>query len=169
MSLISQKGGKEFIRNQSAAFFQFVYIKQHTNGRSLCTAAPVPCPLPLYRGGCTQANGRNVVGQQLPRLLDVHDAASVCTPCCMLFRIVGSCYAKFETGQTLEPTTPNVSYIRWSPMCMRYNVGSVYPALSNIVEACTRITYGRMGCIFPTIHCRSQHCWELLHSFAHHR
>ena len=25
-----------------------------------------------------------------------------------------------------------------------------------------------MGCIFPTMHCRSQHCWELLYPFAHH-
>lgn len=74
VNLISQKGGKEFIRNQAAAFFQFVYIKQHTNVR-------------------------NVVGQQLQRLLDVHDAASVWLPCCMLLRIVGSCYAKFETCQ----------------------------------------------------------------------
>ena len=25
-----------------------------------------------------------------------------------------------------------------------------------------------MVCILPTIHCRSQHCWKLLHPFAHH-
>ena len=36
------------------------------------------------------------------------DVASVCTPCCMLLRVVGSCCAKFETGQTFEPTTPNI-------------------------------------------------------------
>ena len=35
----------------------------------------------------------------------------------------------------------------------------------------TRITNGLlslMGCILPTIHCRSQHCWEVSHLFAHH-
>ena len=35
----------------------------------------------------------------------------------------------------------------------------------------TLITHGLqrlMGCIFPTMRCRSQHCWELLHLFAHH-
>ena len=35
----------------------------------------------------------------------------------------------------------------------------------------TLITYGLqrlMGCILPTMRCRSQHCWELLHPFAHH-
>ena len=26
--------------------------------------------------------------------------ASVCTPCCTLGRVIGSCYAKFETSQT---------------------------------------------------------------------
>ena len=33
------------------------------------------------------------------------------------------------------------------------------------------ITHGLqrlMGCILPTMHCRSQHCWELFHPFAHH-
>ena len=33
--------------------------------------------------------------------------ASDCTPCCMLLGVVN---AKFETGQTLEPTTPNISF-----------------------------------------------------------
>ena len=43
-----------------------------------------------------RANGRNIVGQQLPSLLDV------------------TC-AKFETGQTFQPTTPNISFAPWSP------------------------------------------------------
>ena len=38
---------------------------------------------------------------------------SVCTPCCMLLRVIWSCRAKFETGQTLgflqtDETTPNI-------------------------------------------------------------
>ena len=41
--------------------------------------------------------------------------ASVCTPCCMLLRVVGSWCAKFETGQTLEQTNPNISFVPWSP------------------------------------------------------
>ena len=41
--------------------------------------------------------------------------ASVCTPCCMLLRVVGSCCAKFETSQTFQPTTPNISFVPWSP------------------------------------------------------
>ena len=42
---------------------------------------------------------------------------------------------------------------------------------SNIVGA-THAHYAWLqrliGCILPTMHCRSQRCWELLHSFAHH-
>ena len=32
---------------------------------------------------------------------------------------------------------------------------------SNIVGA-------TQGCVLPTMHCRFQHCWELLHPFAHY-
>ena len=34
--------------------------------------------------------------------------------CCMWLRVVGSCWAKFETGQTFEPTTPKISFLPWS-------------------------------------------------------
>ena len=34
---------------------------------------------------------------------------SVYTPCCMLLRVVWSCCAKFEPGQTFESTTPQIS------------------------------------------------------------
>ena len=42
-------------------------------------------------------------------------ATSVCTPCCMLLDVVACCCAKFETGQTFQPTTPNISFVPWSP------------------------------------------------------
>ena len=41
--------------------------------------------------------------------------ASVCTPCCMLLDVVACRCAKFETGQTFQPTTPNISFVPWSP------------------------------------------------------
>ena len=50
-------------------------------------------------------------------------------------------------------------------------VGSVCTALPTLLGPRTLITHGLqrlMGCILPTMHCRSQHCWELLHPFAHH-
>ena len=30
---------------------------------------------------------------------------------CMLLRVVGSRCVKFETGQTFQPTTPNISFV----------------------------------------------------------
>ena len=38
--------------------------------------------------------------------------ASVCTPCGMLLDVVACCCAKFETSQTIQPTTPNISLFR---------------------------------------------------------
>ena len=43
--------------------------------------------------------------------------ASVCTPRCMLLDVVACYWAKFETGQTFQPTTPNISFVPWSPKC----------------------------------------------------
>ena len=40
---------------------------------------------------------------------------SVCTPCCMWLDVIACCWAKFETGQTFQPTTPNISFLSWSP------------------------------------------------------
>ena len=40
------------------------------------------------------------------------DVASVCTPCCMLMDVIGCCG---QTGQTFQPTTPNISFVPWSP------------------------------------------------------
>ena len=35
--------------------------------------------------------------------------ATVCTPCCMLLRVVVRCCAKFESVQTFA--TPNISFV----------------------------------------------------------
>ena len=39
----------------------------------------------------------------------------VCTTCCMLLDVVACCCEKFETGQTFQPTTPNIYFVPWSP------------------------------------------------------
>ena len=59
-----------------------------------------------------RANGCNIVDQQHPTLLDV--------TCCIclhtLLHVVACCCAfKFETGQIFQPTTPNISFVPWSP------------------------------------------------------
>ena len=57
------------------------------------------------------ANGLNIVGQQLLTLLNV----TCCVPLHTLLHVVACCCAKFETGQTFQPTTPNISFVPWSP------------------------------------------------------
>ena len=59
----------------------------------------------------TLANGRIIVGQQLSTLLNV----TCCFRLHTLLHVVGCCCAKFETGQTFQPTTPNISFVPWSP------------------------------------------------------
>ena len=65
--------------------------------------------LPLTLGN--RANGRNIVGQKPPTLLDVTCWVRLHT----MLHVVGSCRVKFETGQTFEPATPNISFGPWSP------------------------------------------------------
>ena len=58
-----------------------------------------------------------------------------------------------------------------SQHCWRNNVGFVCTALPTLLGLLTLITHGLqrlVGCILPTMHCRSEHSWELLHPFAHH-
>ena len=58
-----------------------------------------------------RANGRKIVDQQLSTLLDV----TCCVRLHTLLHVVAYCCAKFETGQTFQPTTPNISFVPWSP------------------------------------------------------
>ena len=53
-----------------------------------------------------RANARNIAGPNMLRALAHH---VVC--CCVLLRHVGSCWIKFETGQTSEPTSANISIV----------------------------------------------------------
>ena len=59
-----------------------------------------------------RASGRNTVGQQLSTSLDVTCCVRF-TLCCMLLDVVACCCAKFETGQTFQLTTPNISFVPW--------------------------------------------------------
>ena len=53
-----------------------------------------------------RANARNIVGPNTLRAFAHH---VVC--CCVLLRLVGSCWMKFETGQTSAPTRTNISIV----------------------------------------------------------
>ena len=93
---------------------------------------------------------------------------SVCTPCCMLLDIVASCCAKFETAQTFQPTTPNISFVPWSPK----RSATMLDPFAQLFQRCwgharsLRMVYKDYG-LYPS-HDALQHCWELLNPFAHH-
>ena len=115
-----------------------------------------------------RANGRNIVGQQLPKLLDVtccvrlHTLLHVVGCCCVLLRKVWN-QSNFSANNS-QHFFCSVIAEAW-----RNNVGSVCTALPTLLGQRTLITHALqrlMGCILPTLHCRSQHCWELLRPFA---
>ena len=90
---------------------------------------------PIPKAIKPRANGRNIVDQQLPTLLDVTSFVRLHT----LLQVVGFCCAKFETGQTFQPTTPNISFVPWSPKRSATMLDPFDPTLlcyaSNIVGA----------------------------------
>ena len=120
--------------------------------------------------------------------------ASVCTPCCMLLDVVARCCAKFETGQTFQPTTPNISFVPWSakrsatmldPFAQLFqhcwgHVRSLrmdykdlwvvfFPRCTEgpklVGNCCIRLhTTANTHATIPTL--LAQQCWELLHLFA---
>ena len=57
-----------------------------------------------------RANGRNIVDQQLPTLLDV----ICCVRLHTLLHVVGCCCAKFETGQTFRPVQTDATLLAYN-------------------------------------------------------
>ena len=93
--------------------------------------------------------------------------ASVCTPCCMLLYVVAQ---SLKPVKLFSQQLPTFLWFR-DRRSVRNNVGSVCTALPTLLGPRKLNTHGLqrlMGCILPAMHCRSQHCWELLHPFAHH-
>ena len=117
-----------------------------------------------------RANGRNIVGQQLPKLLDV----TCCVRLHTLLHVVGCCCVLLHKVWNRSNFSANNSqHFLCSVIAeaWRNNVGSVCTALPTLLGPRMLITHGLqrlMGCILPTTQGRSQHCWELLHSFPHH-
>ena len=99
---------------------------------------------------------------------------SVCTSWCMLLDIVVCCCAKLETGQTFQPTDSqhffflfrdrrSVAQQSWISCWIRLHSSSNINGARHAHYAWFTKTYE----LYPTqTHCRSQHCWELLHPFA---
>ena len=49
---------------------------------------------------------------------------SLCIPCCRLLHVVGSCCARFETGQTFELTTPSFFF---APRSLKHSTTMLNP------------------------------------------
>ena len=105
----------------------------------------------------------NIVGCYMLRLF-AHPVAC----CWMLLRVVEQ---RLKPVKLFSQQLPTFLYFR-----DRRSVASatMLDPFSQLFQHCwprTLITHGLqrlMGCILPTMHCRSQDCWELLHPFAHH-
>ena len=93
--------------------------------------------------------------------------ASVCTPCCMLLDVVAQSLKPVKLFSQQLPTF-NLFRDRRSVVQQCW----IRLRSSSNISGATHAHYAwfqrLMGCILPTVHCRSQHCWELLHPFAHH-
>ena len=108
------------------------------------------------------ANGRNIVGCYMLRPF-AHPVAC----CWMLLRVVAQSLKPVKLFSQQLPTfllfrdRRSVAQQCWIRL----------HSSSNIFGATTLINHGLrrlMGCTLPTMRCRSQTCWELLHPFAHH-
>ena len=108
---------------------------------------------------------------------------------------VACCCAKFETGQTLQPTTPNISFVPWSPK----RSATMLDPFAQLFQHCSGATHAHYAWITKTYELCSSHdalqvpnllvvvasvctplltrtqqlptllvqqCWELLHPFA---
>ena len=60
-----------------------------------------------------RANGRNIVDQQLPTLLDV----TCCVRLHTLLHVVACCCAKFETGQTFPLMQTDATLLAYNSQC----------------------------------------------------
>ena len=71
--------------------------------------------------------------------------ASVCTPCCMLFRVVRSCCAKFKTGQTL---------------CQQLQIFLLYRDRRSVAQQCWMRLHSSSKTVGATLACLTWSLWR---------
>ena len=95
---------------------------------------------------------------------------SVCTPCCKLLDFVAQSLKPVKLFSQQLPTFLLFRDRRSvAQQCWIRLIQHCCATLPTLLGLRTLITHGLqrlMGCILPTIHCRSQHCRELLRPFA---
>ena len=91
--------------------------------------------------------------------------------CCALLGVVPQ---SLKPVKILSQQLPVPIFLLFHDRRCWNNVGSMLDPSSHLFQHCCcwprmRITQGYTPFRdHPTMHCRSQHCWELLHPFAHH-
>ena len=81
-----------------------------------------------------------------------------------LLRVVRSCCANLETGLTFESTTPNISFVPWSP---KRSLTMLDP-FAQLFKHCWSHAHA-LHTVYKVLWVVSfSHCLELLHPFAHH-
>ena len=95
-------------------------------------------------------------------ILDVTCCVRV-TCCCVLYGVV---------AQSLKPvkhlkTTPNISFVPWSPKRSATMLDPFAQLFQHFWDHARALNMVYKDCILPMMHRRSQHCWKLLHPFAH--
>ena len=97
---------------------------------------------------------------------------SVCTPCCKLLDFVAQSLKPVKLfSQQLSTFLLFRDRRSVAQQCWIRLIQHCCATLPTLLGLRTLITHGLqrlVGCILPTIHCRSQHCRELLHPFAYH-
>ena len=104
-------------------------------------------------------------------MLHVASVSHAVVCCYMFLRVIGSCCAKVESGQTFGPATPNILLFRdreaWDQKTLDLFAQLFQHCWGRARALVTHGLQSLMGCILPTVHYRSQYCWELLHPFAY--
>ena len=123
----------------------------------------------------SRANGRRIVGQQFPTLLDVTCCVRLHTP----LHVVACCWELLRKVWNLSnfwPTNSNTSFVPWSPkpsakMLDPFCSSSCLVGATHAHHTCsTWILQSLMGCILPTMHWSVQHCckWKKFNATAAH-
>ena len=164
------------IQNVAGKICPFSNLIQHhpiccnipTGWPKLC-ACNMLCPT-MLQDVAFRANARNIVG---PNMLRVFTHHVVC--CCVLLRLVGSCWMKFETGQTSEPSSANISIVSRSskrgPTMLRRRTRTTCH-VSTQIHAKKKSTWRRRWKTSQSplySHLKTQHvvtCCERLHTSA---
>ena len=72
---------------------------------------------------------------------------------CMLLRVVESCCAKFETGQTFKPTTLSISFVPWLPK----RIATMLDSFTQLFQHCWC-----HACALPMVSLEINHCVTIL-------